>query len=68
MFKKEKKNKIHVNQFEQNDRIIDVKVEIDALPKTRQTSWLGIVAKVIFFPLVFPFKICWFFLKNIINE
>ena len=62
-----RKDKIHIAEFEQDQRKVSVSVEFDAGPKSKR-SGIILLLKFILFPILLPFRIIWFFIRNIIND
>lgn len=67
MFKSQKKTKVHIAQFEQDQRRATISMEFDAAHE-KKLNWILLFLKILLFPVIFPLKAIWFFLKNIINE
>ena len=68
MFSKKPKIKTQTVQFEHDDRLVDVKIEFDAKSPPIKYGWMLLLLKIVMFPILLPFKVFWFFLRNIIND
>ena len=68
---KRHKSRVHIANFEEGNRSAQVSLEFEITTEKEITFkkrfFRGLIF-ILFLPIVLPFKIIWYFLKNVVND